>query len=464
MSKLKALFFDSMAYNIYNQIITKLLPSIILVWYESFIWHAYKIIDKKIIQSKPVQIFLDPKYITDAWYASSFYRISTYYIRKLSTRIPKTSLSFRIFYIGIFLAIIMFASKVLTPLYATLLFAAVAILYISHHATERTGIIFMLVNYILLIFVFVLALGIPSAAFHSLYYMLLAIDFFFLVTFSVNKKIELEHILCSVYLILFSLCGLSLVQSGNIIANAATFNDPITFAEVILILFPFAMAYPLQLKSNLRRFIYFASIIFLSFSAILAVHSKAALIGFSIEVLLFILLTNWKYLPFLLFLSPAITRTAISNIVAMWEQTATHGNIFENIFYVIRNFWSNGFGVKSSVFLDIYNSSSSVGSAALSIPHFEISPVYFNILLDLGAIIMFGFLYYILRLAHSSFTSLFSTTKKERPVFAAGLAMLIGISISSLFESTLFSPPTLIAYWGMLGILRSAKTLYVYET
>ncbi|MEG2584286.1 MAG: hypothetical protein RSA27_07250 [Oscillospiraceae bacterium] len=42
--------------------------------------------------------------------------------------------------------------------------------------------------------------------------------------------------------------------------------------------------------------------------------------------------------------------------------------------------------------------------------------------------------------------------------------MLIGISISSLFESTLFSPPTLIAYWGMLGILRSAKTLYVYET
>ena len=49
-------------------------------------------------------------------------------------------------------------------------------------------------------------------------------------------------------------------------------------------------------------------------------------------------------------------------------------------------------------------------------------------------------------------------------IYLIAFAMLIGISLSSLVESTFFSPQTLLTYWGMLGMLRSARILrYVDE-
>ena len=112
--------------------------------------------------------------------------------------------------------------------------------------------------------------------------------------------------------------------------------------------------------------------------------------------------------------------------------------------------------------MDIYHSTAldaETGHAILDIPYVQISPIYFNLLIDAGAIVLFGFLYYILRLAHSALTSLFTAAPEHRPVFAAGLAMLVGISVSALFESTLLSPRALIAYWGMLGILRAMRVI-----
>ena len=124
------------------------------------------------------------------------------------------------------------------------------------------------------------------------------------------------------------------------------------------------------------------------------------------------------------------------------------------------NFWSNGFGIKISSFSNLYSQNAlhyGEENALLSIPNFHINPYYFNIIVDLGAIFILMFMYYVLFVAHSSLSCMFGSTKKQKIIFAAGLASLIGISISAVFESNLFEPRVLIMYWAMLGILRSQR-------
>ena len=86
--------------------------------------------------------------------------------------------------------------------------------------------------------------------------------------------------------------------------------------------------------------------------------------------------------------------------------------------------------------------------------------------MDIGVLFIIVFMFYILRLAHSTLTRLFTAEKKYKRFFAAGLAMLIGISVSSFMEATMFSPRTMLIYWGMLGILRAVRTMSfgVYES
>ena len=146
----------------------------------------------------------------------------------------------------------------------------------------------------------------------------------------------------------------------------------------------------------------------------------------------------------------------------MWNRESSYGNFFQNIVSALRNIWTNGFGVSTSNFVNMYNATAfqyNEQKALISVPGVHISTLYFNLLVDLGAIFMFGFMYYILRIAHSSVTCMFRATFRQKIIFAAGLAALVGISLSSLFESNLFEPRVLIMYWAMLGLLRSGRII-----
>ena len=139
-----------------------------------------------------------------------------------------------------------------------------------------------------------------------------------------------------------------------------------------------------------------------------------------------------------------------------------YGNIVTNIADIFKRLWNYGFGVNSSKFMSVYNSvnnSYQDVNSMITIPYVKISPIYKNIVTELGALVLFGFLYYILRLAHSALTMLFWGDKKYKRFFVAGLSMLVGISVSSFFESNLFTARTLLIYWGMIGLLRSVRII-----
>lgn len=464
--RLIALYASSMIYQIYLWTVGRFLPTVFRLLRQSFAAEVYRFVRYRIVErilhNRYVQIFINPKVFAEYWYQSFFYRANTYRIRRLAYRIPKAGIAYRSIYLGIFLGyMLLFPYAAWSDIYLIPPFLFLALLFLSHHAIWRTGTIFVMVNILLLFFLGLLALAVPYAAFRGLAYLLLAIDFFFLMSFSIKDKQELQNILLCIFLLLFVLCAYTFVKSQNSVLPArAVFASNTEFAEILILLFPFAFVFPFGLRSGLRRAVYMIFLMFLAFTAVTATQSKAALIGFSVELLLIILFTDKRYLFILIFLMPALTTTAVDNIIGMWTSHADSGNFFENIYNAFRNFWNTGFGVNRNAFMNVYQSTADRASEIQLLPNVRISPLYFNFLLDMGAIVLLGFLYYILKLAHSALTSLFTAPKDYKPYFAAGLAALIGISVSSLFDATLLSPRSMMTYWGMLGILRAVRIIH----
>lgn len=430
----------------------------------SFFCFCLKKANSFIRSFRPIQYILNPAVLNDDWYASAFYRRGIAGIRRTASSVPSARLPWNTFFVGLYPALMLLIPQNLWWNGILLAgFFLLALFYFSHHADCRTGVNFALVNFLLLLFWAALALAAPYSAVHTLTPLLAGIDFFFLVSFAIRTKEDLQKFLQCIYVTLFALCTIGLVQQ-NILCQpvCATFSDGVAFGEILVLLFPFAFLVPFSFSSAKRRIAYLALLLMMTFTLITATHSKAALMGFSTELLLLFLLIDRRYLPLLLFLGPAVTRTAAENIMQMWHRPETYGNFFSNLIYAFQDFWNNGFGVNRSSFLELYHATAKMDDKAqtlVQIPYLKISPVYFTVLLDMGAIFLLGFLRYILRLAHSTMTSLFTAPKPYRIYFAAGFATLAGISVSSMLEATMFAPRTLLLYWGMLGLIRAIRMI-----
>ncbi len=418
-------------------------------FFASFIWNAWQVFDKRILKSRFVQVFLDPTHLTDAYYASFFYKNTALGVRRLSFYTPRASVRWSCPALWGFLAVLLLLPNhaLSGALFATI-FLAMAIFFFSHHSTSRIGVVFALVILLLTLFWGILFLALPAAAAVSLGYLLLGIGFFFLVSFAVRSREDFIDSLRCLYCLLLILCGISVLGQEIVF-----FESGVAFGEVLILLFPFAFLAPMTFEDKPRRFLYLGILLMLTFTAVTETRSRAALVGFSAELLLLILLIDWRYLPLLLFLAPAMTETAAENIVLMWSIPKSHGNFFVNLIHAVQNFWQNGFGIERGTLLQFYSAN------ALNAPAQGVNPLYFSLVLELGMFGLFLFLVYLLRLAHATFTSLFTAPKDLKPYFAAGFAMLLGVSVSALFEATLFSPRTLLVYWGMLGLMRAIRII-----
>lgn len=421
--------------------------------------------ERNILSNKYLELFFDTRKVAEAWYASAFYRYTTYGIRRLAFYIPRSKIKFKPYFLGIFLLLVLlFPDRWWDNFYMVPAFAIVAILFVSRYATERIGVIFILINIIIVIFTGLMTMSIPIGACKTISYFLLAVDLFFLISFAVRNQIDLEIILLFMFVAQVVLCSIGIIQvfGQGVHGITGVYDNTLVFAEILLLLFPFAFVYPITLKSKIRSLVYSVLVMTTTFVVITATQSRAAFVGFFTELIIVIIMIDRRYIPIILALAPTFSSGVIQNIIAMWNRESSYGNFFQNIIFALRNIWNNGFGVSTSNFVNMYNSTAlhyNDQKALISVPGVHISALYFNLLVDLGAIFMFGFMYYILRIAHSSVTCMFRATFRQKIIFAAGLAALVGISLSSLFESNLFEPRVLIMYWAMLGLLRSGRII-----
>lgn len=465
MNKPAEIWHESMTYTLIECFIHTVVSAVKNAVLSSFILSIWLWFNDKILNSRIVQYFLDPKYITDAWYSSGFYRSGTRGLRRLSQIIPPCSLNWSVHFTGIYLAFLLLTPHTAkTDNFLMFAFIILALFYLSHHLKYRTGTLFMLITLILLVFWSAVSLAIPKKAAEMLFYLLTGIDFFFLISSAVRTEVEFTVILRYIFLALMFLCIWGYCQQKIFDYTAyAAFQNNITFGGIIVLLFPFAFVCPMTFSSGKRRILYLALLLLVVFTAVTATQSKAAFIGFSAELLLMIIMIDFRYLPLLLFLAPALTQTAFENISAMWNNPSYYGNFFSNLYYTFKNFWLNGFGIDRTTIMNLYSSavpqSLSEQAATVSFANLRISPLYYSLILELGTIFLIVFLSYLLRLAHSTLTSVFTAQKRFKPYFAAGFATLIGISVSSMMESALLSCRTLLIYWGLLGLLRALKII-----
>lgn len=460
-------YYNSFLYEIILWITGRLVPRLKRDFLRSKTLRIITWVEEHVVGNKYLEIFFNTKKVGEAWYASAFYRYSTFGIRHLAFYIPRLRIGFRPYYVGIFLLfVLLFPSSLWDNVLMVPAFFCLSVLYICKNSTQRTGVIYILINLIIFMFIAMMTMSIPIAACKSLSYFLLAVDLFFLISFAIRTQEDLETMLMYLFVALMILCGAGVVQANtqNYFNKAITgvYGNSEVYAEILIMLFPFAFIYPITQKSKLRRLIYSIVVMTFSFWVITSTQSRAAFIAFFVELIIVIVLIDRRYIPIILFLAPTFSGRVIDNIVAMWQRESTTGNFFQNIVSALRNFWANGFGVSTSNFVNMYNSTAlhyGQQQALINVPNFQVSAIYFNVLVDVGAIVMLGFMYYILRLAHSSITCMFRATSRQKLIFAAGLAALVAISVSSLFESNLFEPRVLIMYWAMLGLLRSGRII-----
>lgn len=470
MDIIKQLFFESYLFYLISKIKNVFVPAIVKAFMGSFIMRAWNFIDKKIIKSAPAKLIFDPSYIAGIWYKSFFYRSITKKIRKISYSIPKASAVFRPVYIGGFIAfILLMPERFFSNTLWMAFFGALIIFFVSRNIRNRVGTVFTLINVILFMFIILAAIALPYTAMISIMYLIIGIDLFFLISFSVRSNEELKELLISIFVASTILCAATLIQGflGESVARAG-FADGISLGEILVLIFPFVFVYPLEYLKNSRKFVYAGVIFILFFNVILQTQSKAALIGFVVELVIFIL-ADIKFFPFLILLMPMGLGSLIENIRTTWYATTAYGNIISNLINLSGKIWNFGFGVDRVKIMSVYNSEQLRNiseTTVINLPYLSVSPVYINFVIDIGAIFMVIFLGYILRLAHSSFTMLFTGDRKYKRFFAAGLATLVAISVSSFFETTIFASRTMLIYWAMLGVLRAVRILNlgVYES
>src|SRR5699024_2480222 len=86
----------------------------------------------------------------------------------------------------------------------------------------------------------------------------------------------------------------------------AVYLDSTVFSEVMLLMFPFAFAYPLTLESKPRSMLYSLILITFSFFVVTATLSRTAYIIFLVELIIVVFLIGKRYIVALLFLLPSI--------------------------------------------------------------------------------------------------------------------------------------------------------------
>lgn len=468
MKKIKDLYFESFLSYIILMFKDKVIPYIKDEFFNSFIFKAWSWFERVIFDLKIVKFLFYTQYTAEVWYKSSLYTRMTVLAEKISGKFERTYISFDIIYTALFTgAIILIPDLIWNTWFWGTSLAALMLFYLSHNITNRTGTVLFMVNSLIFIFVILIELAFPHRAISSLVYMLFGIDFFFLVSFSIKNFDDLEKMLFVMFWICSTLCTIGFIQNNiwNIPAHGGM-ADGVSFGEIVVLIFLFSIMYPMEFVRGKRKYLYMGFIFIIAFNAVVSTRSRAAYIAFLIEMTI-LMLTNKKYAVFIILLIPLGLGTLANNLRYTVQATTMHGNAINNVINLGKKVWDLGFGVDKDKFIAIYNSANpnfEGGGAFYNITKMNLSSIYVNFIIDTGAVMLIGFMIYVLKVAHSAFTSLLVGEKKYKKFFAAGLAMLVGLSVSSFFETTIFDARTMLVYWAMLGILRAVRSMNLSES
>lgn len=250
--------------------------------------------------------------------------------------------------------------------------------------------------------------------------------------------------------------------SGNISRAYSTFENPNNYAEYLVMLLPFAAAFALNRKSKKEKAI---SLLLLAvpFAALILTYSRSCWVSFAIALVVFILLYDYKLVPYLIFicvialpLLPSTIGTRISTIGDMGD-TSNHYRveIWDGALRMIKKWGLTGTGLGPMAFTKIYKSYAV--PSAITAPHSHM--LFLEIFLEAGIISILSFIIWWLMTLRRCITALISKkniSSRVRNVLIASIASFTSMIFVSGVEYIWFYPRVMITFFVMAGVTFAA--------
>ncbi len=242
----------------------------------------------------------------------------------------------------------------------------------------------------------------------------------------------------------------------------ATLSNPNNFAEVIVLLAPFAGAMLLNSKGKKAK-LFWIALLGVCIAALMMSYSRSCYVAFAIAALLFIALYDWRLLIPLAIIAvlciPLLPETVMNRILTIgsMEDTSNASRIYiwEGILKMLREHIVTGIGLGPAAFGKLYPLyANPLGLAA---PHAHM--LYLEVFVELGLLGGISFLTFMFSTVKKALATFNRADSALRNIIIAGIASLGGISFVCAAEYIWFYPRVMFVFWIAVGILLCAIRL-----
>ena len=247
------------------------------------------------------------------------------------------------------------------------------------------------------------------------------------------------------------------------------FDNPNNFAEILVMLVPFYLAFIALAKGWKKKCLVLICML-PALWAILQTYSRSGWIGLCLAVLIFLAFQNWRLVPLciviLLIAIPLLPKTMINRMMSIGNSedssTMYRFQIYDTLWPMFRDFWFSGVGLGSdAVKKVIMTYPTRLLNGAYPIHSHN---TYLQLWLEAGIfapICYLGGTFYQIKQGVRSMKNCSSDLKY---ILSASIGGLIGIMVIALAEYTWFYPRVMFLFWLLLGVLMAAAKLAEQES
>lgn len=242
----------------------------------------------------------------------------------------------------------------------------------------------------------------------------------------------------------------------------STFGNPNNYAEFLMLFLPFAFAYAFTRKNVKARICLMVGVA-VAVGALVLTYSRSGWIAFALAVVVYVMLSNKKLLPFLAVLAivaiPFLPQSVLNRILTIGNMKDTSSayriNIWTGCINMIKDYWTTGVGLGSAGFMNIYPKYSVVDSHTAPHSHMQ----FMEMLIELGIV---GFVIYVcftFVILRRFFKNSHCEDVLVRNVITAAAAAMAGIILIGFFEYCWFYPRVMFAFFVCVGVGMAAVNL-----
>lgn len=354
--------------------------------------------------------------------------------------------------------------------------------------------------FMIIVFFAMITSFVPSTSIKSTLFLFSSIIVSILISISIKSFKELKTIAFFVLLAAFLMglygfyskyVGINIYISGNEDSSAgirvgrmfSTMGNPNNFAEYLILAIPTSFAYILTVN-DWRKKIVLLSMLFIPTLALVLSYSRSAWVGLFISLIVFFILYDWRFFPFIIILAfamlPFLPYTIIARIKSIInfssDSSFSHReNIWQGARAMLSVHWFNGVGIGPEAFSGIY---STFAKWTIN-PKYQFARemkdfiytnavhshnLFLEIWLEMGVFGIISFLILIFKNLFNGIYAIINTNSRDYKLFlSAFIGTLVGILFMGMVEYIWFYPRILLFFWIIIGMFVSMINIVIKE-